>query len=175
MVTENWVNISSGNGLLPASTNPSPEPMLTYLRSIDIHLRAICLKIPQPPITKISLKITYLKFYLNLPGANEFNLITANHPHYLTLTLDPSTGHKTTALSTYKIGFWRTQGLMIYTAEHLEEILQGSQRGVECMYIMGNNIFYHQSIQSFYETEQQNYYDQCLNSLATGRFERKVR
>ena len=30
MVTENWVNIGSGNGLLPHSTKPLPEPMLTY-------------------------------------------------------------------------------------------------------------------------------------------------
>ena len=25
-----WVNIGSGNGLLPDSTKPLPEPMLTY-------------------------------------------------------------------------------------------------------------------------------------------------
>ena len=30
MVTEIWVNISSGNGLLPDGTKPLPEPMLTY-------------------------------------------------------------------------------------------------------------------------------------------------
>ena len=30
MATEFWVNIGSGNGLLPDGTNPSPEPMLTY-------------------------------------------------------------------------------------------------------------------------------------------------
>ena len=29
MVTEIWVNISSGNGLLPDGTKPLPEPMLT--------------------------------------------------------------------------------------------------------------------------------------------------
>ena len=28
-------------------------------------------EIPQPPITKISLKMTFLKFYSNLPGANK--------------------------------------------------------------------------------------------------------
>ena len=26
----NWVNIGSGNGLLPDGTKPLPEPMLTY-------------------------------------------------------------------------------------------------------------------------------------------------
>ena len=28
--TRNWVNIGSGNGLLPNGTKPLPEPMLTY-------------------------------------------------------------------------------------------------------------------------------------------------
>ena len=28
--TRNWVNIGSGNGLLPDGTKPLPEPMLTY-------------------------------------------------------------------------------------------------------------------------------------------------
>ena len=28
--TEIWVNIGSGNGLLPDGTKPLPEPMLTY-------------------------------------------------------------------------------------------------------------------------------------------------
>ena len=29
MATQNWVNIGSGNGLLPDGTKPLPEPMLT--------------------------------------------------------------------------------------------------------------------------------------------------
>ena len=37
--------------------------------SNNIHLRAISQKIPQPSITKINLKITYLKFHSNLPEA----------------------------------------------------------------------------------------------------------
>ena len=41
------------------------------VRSSDIQLRATQPKIVHPSITKISLKITCLKFYLNLPGANE--------------------------------------------------------------------------------------------------------
>ena len=47
--------------------------MLTYhqYRSSGIHLKAILQEIPQPSVTEISLKITYLKFYPNLPGANE--------------------------------------------------------------------------------------------------------
>ena len=30
MATKIWVNIGSGNDLLPDSTKPLPEPMLTY-------------------------------------------------------------------------------------------------------------------------------------------------
>ena len=45
------------------SANPGP--------SSDVHLRAILLEISQPSVTKISLKIIFLRFYWNLPGANE--------------------------------------------------------------------------------------------------------
>ena len=37
----------------------------------DIHIRAISQEMPQPSVTKIRLKITYLKFHSNFPGANE--------------------------------------------------------------------------------------------------------
>ena len=30
MATEVWVNIGSGNGLMPDGTKPLPEPMLNY-------------------------------------------------------------------------------------------------------------------------------------------------
>ena len=40
----------------PDGTKPLPEPVLT-----------------EPSITKIRLKITYLKFHFNFPGANELN------------------------------------------------------------------------------------------------------
>ena len=67
----------SGNGLLPDGTKPLPELMLTYLqtsvRSSDIHLSAILQAITQPSVTEISLKIDYLKFCSNLPGANELS------------------------------------------------------------------------------------------------------
>ena len=33
MATKIWVNIGSGNGLLPDGTKPLPEPMLTYHQS----------------------------------------------------------------------------------------------------------------------------------------------
>ena len=41
------------------------------MKSNDIHIRAISQEMPQPWITKISLKVTCLKFNSNYPGANE--------------------------------------------------------------------------------------------------------
>ena len=43
-------------------------------RSCDTQLKAILQEISQSSITKISLKITYLKFYSNLTGANELTV-----------------------------------------------------------------------------------------------------
>ena len=45
---------------------------LSSVKSSDNHLWAISQDIPQPSITKIILKITYLKFHSNFPGANEW-------------------------------------------------------------------------------------------------------
>ena len=44
---------------------------LSSVRSSGIHLRAISWEMPQPPFTKVSLKMTYLKLNWKLPGANE--------------------------------------------------------------------------------------------------------
>ena len=52
------------------------------LRSSDVHLRAISLEISQPSVTNISLKIIFLRFYWNLPGANE--LICCRPSRYAT-------------------------------------------------------------------------------------------
>ena len=41
------------------------------VNSRDIHIRAISQEMLQPTITKIHLKITYLKFDSYFPGANE--------------------------------------------------------------------------------------------------------
>ena len=61
----------------------------SWLKSSDIHIRAISQEMPQPSITNVHLKITYLKFYWNSPGANELNLsykglqnILCNLVHY---------------------------------------------------------------------------------------------
>ena len=63
METEIWVNIGSGNDLLPDGTKPLPDPMLTFhnLKSSDIHIKEISKEMSQPLITKICLKITYSK------------------------------------------------------------------------------------------------------------------
>ena len=59
MATKIWVNIGSGNGLLPDGTEPLPEPSV---RSSDSHLRVIS----QPLITRLSLKIT-IKYSFKSP------------------------------------------------------------------------------------------------------------
>ena len=46
---------------------------LSSVRSSGIHLSAILQEIPQPSVTEISLKITYLKFCSSPPGANELS------------------------------------------------------------------------------------------------------
>ena len=47
---------------------------LSSVRSSYDHLRAISQEIPQPPITKISLKINCQKFHFNHPECNELIL-----------------------------------------------------------------------------------------------------
>ena len=89
---ENWTDFGSGNSVVPDSTKPIPEPMLTYHQqgSLTWVRAAIPKEIPRPTITKISLKITYLKFHLNLPdlilGLNdpaEQNVMKTWHsPHH---------------------------------------------------------------------------------------------
>ena len=73
MATELWVNIGSGNGLVLSGITWTNVD-LSLVRSSDIDLMAISQGAPQPSITKIRLKITYLKFLSNLPGANELDL-----------------------------------------------------------------------------------------------------
>ena len=59
--TYNFINnIGSCNGSLPDGIRPLPEPMLTYHQSVQWH-----------SITKLSSKMTYLKFHLTPSGTNE--------------------------------------------------------------------------------------------------------
>ena len=52
-------------------------------------MRAISQEMPQPSITKISLKITYLKFYSNLSGANELSSFEPDPQLLLYHKVDP--------------------------------------------------------------------------------------
>ena len=65
---QTWVNISSGNGLLPDGTKPLPEPMLNHHQKGGVtFIWGQFHKILQVSITKIGLKITQLKFLLKSP------------------------------------------------------------------------------------------------------------
>ena len=73
MVTEIWVNIGSGNGLLPDGTKPLPEPILTDhqwspVTSILWQFHKRCLN--HQSLKSVS-KVACLKFDSNFPGANE--------------------------------------------------------------------------------------------------------
>ena len=70
---EIWVSIGLGNDLLPDGTKPLPEPMSTDHRwsAVTFILGQFHMRLPQPSITKICLKITCLKFHSNFPRANE--------------------------------------------------------------------------------------------------------
>ena len=72
MATQNWVNIGSGNGLVPDGTKPLPEPMLTN------HQMTISHEMLKIAILDLSLKIINLNIRVHLPGINELtNLLTS--------------------------------------------------------------------------------------------------
>ena len=73
MATQIWVNIRSVNGLLPDGTKPSPEPMLTYHQwsAVAFILGQFHKRCLNHQLLKICLKLTYLKFHSNFPGATE--------------------------------------------------------------------------------------------------------
>ena len=76
MVRQKWVNIGSGNGLLPDVTKPLPEPVLTYQQwgIVAFHLRAISRKILKKSILDMGFEIIDLRLQLHLPEANELCL-----------------------------------------------------------------------------------------------------
>ena len=61
---------------------------LPSVRSIGIHLSTI----QEPSITKISYKITFLKFLWNLPGANELNHVSERGPSCVQICWKNSSG-----------------------------------------------------------------------------------
>ena len=56
---------------LPAPSHYLNQCWLIICEVQRHHIRTISLEMPQPSITKICLKITYLKFHSNFSGANE--------------------------------------------------------------------------------------------------------
>ena len=68
MGTQNWVDIALRHQAI-TWTNVD----WSSVRSNDNHQRAISQEIPQPSIKQNILKIPYLQFHSNLPGANELN------------------------------------------------------------------------------------------------------
>ena len=72
-----WVNIGSGNGLMPDGTKPLPEPMLTYhqLGRVAFTWWQYSLEMLTMSLIKRGLKITHLKSQPHLSGGNELNCV----------------------------------------------------------------------------------------------------
>ena len=83
MSTEIWINIGSGNGLLPDGTKPLPEPMLTdhqwspatFILG-QFHKRCL-----NHQLLKSVWKLHVLRFHSHFPGANELNSQITPIPH----------------------------------------------------------------------------------------------
>ena len=76
MVIEIWVNIGSGNALLPDGTKPLPEPMLIYINGVLWHSPENNFsKVLITCISNMCLEITHLKLLPQIPGTNELNVV----------------------------------------------------------------------------------------------------
>ena len=78
--SEIWVNIGSGNGLLPDGTKPLPEPMLTDHQWSPVTF--ILGQFHKRCLNHQSLKSVWklrLKFHSNFPGANELKSCYYTH------------------------------------------------------------------------------------------------
>ena len=75
MATLISVKISSGNVLLIDQAITWTNVDLSSVRSSDNYLWPISQDIPQPSTIKIRLKVTYLKFHSDLPGASELRMV----------------------------------------------------------------------------------------------------
>ena len=72
MATLNWVNICSGYGLLPGSTKPLPEPMLTWRCKVQWHSSGdYFTRYFSHQSLKLPWKLPHPKFHSNLKGTNK--------------------------------------------------------------------------------------------------------
>ena len=80
MVTQIWVNIGSGNSLLPDGTKPFTWSKVDLLSNVffSIHLRAISHKIPMNLIHKVYQQITCFNLQPHLSGANKWRWLSEN-------------------------------------------------------------------------------------------------
>ena len=76
MSSQIWVNIGSGDGLLPDSTKPLPEANVdcSSMRSRGIHLTIISYEMLNTFITDMNLEIINCRLLPNIPWASELTL-----------------------------------------------------------------------------------------------------
>ena len=124
MATEIWVNIGSGNGLLPDSTKPLPEPMLTDHQQSPVTF--IFGQFHKRCLNHQSLKCVWklrLKFHSNFPGANELTFgITmlyaiACHVELCVLRTPNHTFHILTLLSASCLCIWDSNSVITVSAD----------------------------------------------------------
>ena len=77
MMTQISTNFGSGNGMLPDSTKPFPEPMLIISEVLSHSPVGSLQEMSHFSILDMNLKITSLRPQWHLPGANEL-MITLN-------------------------------------------------------------------------------------------------
>ena len=80
IATQIWVNIDSGNGLLPDGTKPLPEPILTSHEwgSMAFTWEQFSQWLPKQLFGKMSLKIILSELLPYFPWTNELN--ASHHP-----------------------------------------------------------------------------------------------
>ena len=81
MATRNWVNIGSGNGLLPDGTKPYLAQcwLISLMTFSGISLRAISQQVAKLQFYEISIKSLLIKLVPHLAGANEFDVWNMLH------------------------------------------------------------------------------------------------
>ena len=111
MVTEIWVNIGSGNGLLPDGTKPLPDAMdFSLVKCFGIHLRAVSQELLINFRWNMCLEIALLKLLPHLSAVNELNSF---HCHFWVMNI---TGFLQKNCISYVIAQWcirNTKPLMI--------------------------------------------------------------
>ena len=79
MATEIWVNIGSGNGLLPHGTKPLPDPMLTIIS--ENYISIISFKFPRGQWVNLSFHELCLPWMNSSKSCSNYTSIKLDYPY----------------------------------------------------------------------------------------------